>query len=180
MKKNSNIKYVLIVVIGIALLGGLMNLSKSDETSVAETNIVNNIKYNNVYNSTSVKDNDIDNDIKTNTIKNSKVDYESSENNSSNSTVEKSVKSENTNNKTSATSKSSTSSTNKNNTTTTASPSSYTSTSTNDKNSKTVWIGNTGTKYHRESCGTLKGKGHEITLKEAIAEGREPCKVCKP
>lgn len=52
---------------------------------------------------------------------------------------------------------------------------------TNTKNnSETVWIGKTGTKYHRESCRTLKGKGTSITLKKALSQGREPCKVCKP
>lgn len=44
----------------------------------------------------------------------------------------------------------------------------------------TVYVGNTGTKYHRESCSTLKGKGHAISLEKALSEGREPCKRCKP
>lgn len=41
-----------------------------------------------------------------------------------------------------------------------------------------VWVGNTGTKYHFQSCPTLKGKGHQITLEQALSEDREPCKVC--
>ena len=41
-----------------------------------------------------------------------------------------------------------------------------------------VWVGETGTKYHIQSCPTLKGKGHQITLQQAQSEGREPCKVC--
>ena len=45
---------------------------------------------------------------------------------------------------------------------------------------ETVWIGATGTKYHRYSCPTLKSTHREITLSEALAQGREPCKVCKP
>lgn len=45
---------------------------------------------------------------------------------------------------------------------------------------QTVYIGETGTKYHRQSCGTLKGNGRPITLDEALAQGREACKVCKP
>lgn len=175
MNKN-NIKYILFVIIIIALIGGFINLSKSDETSVAEANIVNNIKYNNIYSNKSISD--TNNDIKTNTVSNNNVTYKSSENKINNSTVEQSNKSENINKKTTTSSKTSTSSSSKS-TTTTSKPSN-TNISTNDKNSKTVWIGNTGTKYHRESCGTLKGKGHKITLKEAIAEGREPCKVCKP
>ena len=41
-----------------------------------------------------------------------------------------------------------------------------------------VWVGETGTKYHNQGCRTLKGKGHQITMQQALAEGREPCKVC--
>lgn len=47
-----------------------------------------------------------------------------------------------------------------------------------DNKTEMVWVGNTGTKYHYEDCRTLKGKGHQITLQQALAEGREPCKVC--
>lgn len=46
--------------------------------------------------------------------------------------------------------------------------------------SATVWIGETGTKYHRQDCRTLKGNKYEIILKEAQSQGREPCKVCNP
>jgi hypothetical protein len=45
---------------------------------------------------------------------------------------------------------------------------------------RTVYRGKTGTKYHLESCHTLRGKGIPIRLSEAKREGREPCKVCKP
>lgn len=45
---------------------------------------------------------------------------------------------------------------------------------------ETVYIGKTGTKYHRQDCGTLKGNGTAITLDEAIAQGRTSCKICKP
>lgn len=51
-------------------------------------------------------------------------------------------------------------------------------TSNDDDNSQMVWVGETGTKYHNEGCRTLKGNGHQITLQQAFAEGREPCKVC--
>ena len=50
--------------------------------------------------------------------------------------------------------------------------------SSSNSNSQMVWIGETGTKYHNQSCRTLKGKGHQITLQQAQAEGRAPCKVC--
>lgn len=53
-----------------------------------------------------------------------------------------------------------------------------TSSTTQDTNTDMVWIGDTGTKYHYQSCRTLKGNGHQITLEQALAEGREPCKVC--
>ena len=57
--------------------------------------------------------------------------------------------------------------------------SSASNTTTNSEtNSQMVWVGDTGTKYHIQSCRTLKGKGHQITLQQALAEGREPCKVC--
>lgn len=52
--------------------------------------------------------------------------------------------------------------------------------SNSNDSSQTVYIGNTGTKYHRQSCSTLKGNGHAISLSEALKQGREPCKRCKP
>lgn len=50
----------------------------------------------------------------------------------------------------------------------------------NDTNEETVWIGETRTKYHHNNCRTLRGNKYEITLQEAINQGREPCKVCNP
>ena len=47
-----------------------------------------------------------------------------------------------------------------------------------ESNSEMVWVGNTGTKYHKHSCRTLKGNGQQITLKQALSEGRQACKVC--
>ncbi len=41
-----------------------------------------------------------------------------------------------------------------------------------------VQVRENGTKYHIQSCPSLKGKGHQITLQQAQSEGREPCKVC--
>lgn len=41
-----------------------------------------------------------------------------------------------------------------------------------------VWVGDTGTKYHKHSCRTLKGNGHQTTMEQALSEGRQPCKVC--
>ncbi|MCI5605687.1 MAG: copper amine oxidase N-terminal domain-containing protein [Clostridia bacterium] len=50
---------------------------------------------------------------------------------------------------------------------------------TNYADAEAVWVGDTGTKYHYQDCPTLKGNGHEITFEQALAEGREPCKVCR-
>ncbi len=47
-----------------------------------------------------------------------------------------------------------------------------------NKTEEMVWVGETGTKYHYQNCRTLKGKGHQITMKQALAEGRTACKVC--
>ena len=43
-----------------------------------------------------------------------------------------------------------------------------------------VYRGNTGTKYHRSGCRTLKNGQIEMTLSEAKSMGLEACKVCKP
>jgi DNA repair exonuclease SbcCD ATPase subunit len=53
-----------------------------------------------------------------------------------------------------------------------------TSSNSSTSNSQMVWVGNTGTKYHVQSCRTLKGKGNQITMQQALAEGRQACKVC--
>lgn len=41
-----------------------------------------------------------------------------------------------------------------------------------------VYRGKTGTKYHKETCPTLKGGGIPITLETALRQNRQPCKVC--
>ena len=43
---------------------------------------------------------------------------------------------------------------------------------------KTVYVGETGTKYHYQGCRTLKNGGRAISLEAALAEGRTACKVC--
>ena len=50
--------------------------------------------------------------------------------------------------------------------------------SSSDDEEEMVWVGNTGNKYHKQGCGTLRGKGHKITKKAALAQGREACKKC--
>ncbi len=48
----------------------------------------------------------------------------------------------------------------------------------NETSEKTVYVGKTGTKYHKQSCRTLKNGGFPMSLSEALEEGREACKVC--
>jgi len=44
----------------------------------------------------------------------------------------------------------------------------------------TVYITNTGGKYHKATCGSLKKSKIPIALEDAKKRGYEPCKVCKP
>ena len=44
----------------------------------------------------------------------------------------------------------------------------------------TVYITNTGAKYHRGSCRWLYASKIPVSVGDAIARGYEPCKVCKP
>ena len=46
--------------------------------------------------------------------------------------------------------------------------------------SKTVYITDTGAKYHRGSCRYLQYSKYKISLKNAKAQGYTACKVCKP
>ena len=45
---------------------------------------------------------------------------------------------------------------------------------------KTVYITNSGSKYHRSSCSSLKKSKISISKSDAIAQGYEPCKKCNP
>jgi hypothetical protein len=49
-----------------------------------------------------------------------------------------------------------------------------------DTGGTTVYITDTGTKYHRSGCRYLKESQHAISLADAKAQGYEPCKVCDP
>jgi len=44
----------------------------------------------------------------------------------------------------------------------------------------TVYVTPSGSKYHRETCPTLRATKIPLTLSEAIARGFRPCKTCKP
>lgn len=49
-----------------------------------------------------------------------------------------------------------------------------------DSQGQTVYITATGQKYHRDGCRYLKKSKYEISKADAIAQGYEPCSVCKP
>ena len=49
-----------------------------------------------------------------------------------------------------------------------------------NKTEKIVYIAKTGKKYHLENCRTLRGEKEAIDLNEAIKNGYEVCKICKP
>lgn len=59
--------------------------------------------------------------------------------------------------------------------------SSYNDSAVSDNSTaSTVYIGKTGSKYHRQNCRTLKGNGSAISLSDAKSQGRTACKICKP
>ncbi len=41
-----------------------------------------------------------------------------------------------------------------------------------------VYVTKHGTKYHKKDCRMLKNEVIGITLNEAVADGKQPCKVC--
>jgi micrococcal nuclease len=43
-----------------------------------------------------------------------------------------------------------------------------------------VFVGASGTKYHRENCSTLRQTKKPLTLKDAVQSGYTACAVCKP
>lgn len=49
-----------------------------------------------------------------------------------------------------------------------------------DKDEVTVYITNSGEKYHADGCRYLSKSKIPISLDDACAKGYEPCKVCKP
>jgi len=50
----------------------------------------------------------------------------------------------------------------------------------NDPVAETVYITNTGRKFHRGTCRYLKKSKIKIDKKDAISRGYTACKVCKP
>ena len=51
---------------------------------------------------------------------------------------------------------------------------------TSNISAQTVYITDTGEKYHSISCRYLKQSKHEVSLEKAQQRGYSACKVCKP
>ena len=49
-----------------------------------------------------------------------------------------------------------------------------------ERQTVTVYITDTGEKYHRSNCGSLWNSKYAIDLEEAIDRGYEPCRRCNP
>lgn len=49
-----------------------------------------------------------------------------------------------------------------------------------NNSSDIVYIGKSGSKYHKQNCSTLKNSGTPIALEAAISQGKTACKKCKP
>lgn len=54
------------------------------------------------------------------------------------------------------------------------------SSGSSSSNSQTVYITDTGEKYHRLGCSSLSKSKHAISLSDACAKGYTPCARCKP
>ncbi|MDR1421246.1 MAG: hypothetical protein LBI64_00065 [Coriobacteriales bacterium] len=50
----------------------------------------------------------------------------------------------------------------------------------NDKANTTVYITDTGAKYHRDGCRHISQSKIPISLGDAVSQGYEPCKTCNP
>ena len=162
----------------VAIFVSLLIISSATPTDNQTSNITNqlytNISNNIVDSNSTTKDNDITNNINQNDtpIVNQQQENGSSNNQSSQTTNSlNSLKEDSNVSSTQLKEETSTPSSDAS----ISSPDTSTQTNTNEQ---MVWVGNTGTKYHKQNCRTLKGNGHQITMQQAIAEGREACKVC--
>lgn len=54
------------------------------------------------------------------------------------------------------------------------------SVSSSDNNALTVYITDTGSKYHRDGCRYLSRSKHEISKSDAQSRGYDACSVCRP
>ena len=62
----------------------------------------------------------------------------------------------------------------------TASQSSNNSAGSSDTNELTVYITDTGSKYHRSGCRYLSRSKHAISKSDALSRGYDACSVCRP
>jgi hypothetical protein len=79
-----------------------------------------------------------------------------------------------------AASKSNASTSNTSTTTASTAKQSTASSHTEQSNSATVYITNTGSKYHRSGCSYLRQSSNAISLSQAKSSGYEPCSRCNP
>ena len=59
-------------------------------------------------------------------------------------------------------------------------PKPETTTESSGQEEITVYVTDTGTKYHRSGCGSLWNSSHERNLSQAISQGYGPCGNCNP
>lgn len=52
--------------------------------------------------------------------------------------------------------------------------------SASDTNELTVYVTDTGSKYHRDGCRYLSRSRHAISLSDALSRGYDACSVCRP
>lgn len=176
---NGKVLFVICIILFFGSCSISPNKAKETPASTEQNNIISNNTFfnntieNNLTNTNSTLYNVVENNITntstteptTKSSPQTKTNTDSTSSSSTSTTDSSKGSSSSASSKTDATSKSKKSN-------------SSTSSSSSNNNSDTVWIGETGNKYHRQSCPTLKGKGHAISLSEAKAQGREPCKVC--
>ena len=44
----------------------------------------------------------------------------------------------------------------------------------------TVYVTNSGNRYHRDNCRTLRRSKIAVTLEDAVKSGYSPCSICNP
>lgn len=159
------------------------------------TTLKNNEANNNLTNNTSISENIIGNQISTTTENTSAVEKNTTKTESKDNKKSQSSKTTNTS---SLNNNASTSSKSTNKTKSSSSTTNVSSTSSNSKNkstsnktstlttqsttsnSATVYITDTGEKYHKAGCQYLKNSSHAISKSNAISRGYTACSKCKP
>lgn len=167
---NKNTKITLGVIGGI-LACGIMGMSSEYDNTTLGTNtipvVANVVTQNTLLNKTSV------NTIIENTIEQT----ETKETN----TIQKNNNSESTTKNDSSSSNNKTNSSNKSNNTAKENVTSSSEKTTTDYSKSTiVYITNTGEKYHRSGCSSLRKSKIEISLDKAKKQGYSACSRCDP